>query len=125
MQLPLLAFVIGERAADEVRRAAKWRRLGCSCRQDLFRVWVCYFFLGRVPYHNTRKGVKEKVLTRCSPVVVAEDMIGVAMYELVKVGHDQLIGEVIRINGDQASIQVYEETGTYLDFALPLLASLT
>jgi V-type H+-transporting ATPase subunit A len=28
----------------------------------------------------------------------------------VKVGHDQLVGEVIRINGDQATIQVYEET---------------
>ncbi|KAK8927124.1 V-type proton ATPase catalytic subunit A [Metarhizium anisopliae] len=28
----------------------------------------------------------------------------------VKVGHDNLVGEVIRINGDQASIQVYEET---------------
>lgn len=40
-------------------------------------------------------------------------MIGVAMYELVKVGHDQLIGEVIRINGDQATIQVYEETGGF------------
>lgn len=35
-----------------------------------------------------------------------------AMYELVKVGHDQLVGEVIRINADQATIQVYEETGT-------------
>ncbi|KAI5461389.1 ATP synthase alpha/beta family, nucleotide-binding domain-containing protein [Mariannaea sp. PMI_226] len=45
-----------------------------------------------------------------SPVVVAEDMIGVAMYELVKVGHDNLVGEVIRINSDQATIQVYEET---------------
>lgn len=33
------------------------------------------------------------------------------MYELVKVGHDQLVGEVIRINADQATIQVYEETG--------------
>ncbi|EHK26002.1 uncharacterized protein TRIVIDRAFT_73447 [Trichoderma virens Gv29-8] len=37
-------------------------------------------------------------------------MIGVAMYELVKVGHDNLVGEVIRISGDQATIQVYEET---------------
>lgn len=37
-----------------------------------------------------------------------------AMYELVKVGHDQLVGEVIRINADQATIQVYEETGTSL-----------
>lgn len=33
------------------------------------------------------------------------------MYELVRVGHDNLVGEVIRINGDQATIQVYEETG--------------
>ncbi|EXM08430.1 V-type proton ATPase catalytic subunit A [Fusarium odoratissimum NRRL 54006] len=50
------------------------------------------------------------MLTLYSPVVVAEDMIGVAMYELVRVGHDNLVGEVIRISGDQASIQVYEET---------------
>ncbi|BDD58846.1 H(+)-transporting V1 sector ATPase subunit A [Monascus purpureus] len=44
------------------------------------------------------------------PVVVAEDMIGCAMYELCRVGHDQLVGEVIRIEGDKATIQVYEET---------------
>jgi V-type H+-transporting ATPase subunit A len=51
-----------------------------------------------------------KIYSVSGPVIVAEDMIGVAMYELVKVGHDQLIGEVIRITGDQATIQVYEET---------------
>lgn len=44
------------------------------------------------------------------PVVVAENMIGCAMYELVKVGHQNLVGEVIRISGDKATIQVYEET---------------
>ncbi|KAL1987568.1 hypothetical protein VTN96DRAFT_3168 [Rasamsonia emersonii] len=44
------------------------------------------------------------------PVVVAENMIGCAMYELCRVGHDQLVGEVIRIEGDKATIQVYEET---------------
>ncbi|KAH7310286.1 vacuolar ATP synthase catalytic subunit A [Rhexocercosporidium sp. MPI-PUGE-AT-0058] len=44
------------------------------------------------------------------PVVVAENMIGVAMYELVQVGHDKLVGEVIRIEADRAYIQVYEET---------------
>lgn len=44
------------------------------------------------------------------PVIVAENMIGCAMYELVKVGHDTLVGEVIRIDGDKATIQVYEET---------------
>lgn len=32
-----------------------------------------------------------------------------------RVGHDQLVGEVIRIEGDKATIQVYEETGTTLD----------
>ncbi|KAK5993464.1 V-type proton ATPase catalytic subunit A [Cladobotryum mycophilum] len=51
-----------------------------------------------------------KIYSVSGPVVVAEDMTGVAMYELVKVGHDNLVGEVIRINGDQATIQVYEET---------------
>ncbi|KAG6027600.1 H(+)-transporting V1 sector ATPase subunit A [Claviceps sp. Clav32 group G5] len=51
-----------------------------------------------------------KIYSISGPVIVAEDMIGVAMYELVKVGHENLVGEVIRINGDQASIQVYEET---------------
>jgi len=45
------------------------------------------------------------------PVVVAENMIGVAMYELCRVGYDELVGEVIRIEGDKATIQVYEETG--------------
>ncbi|KAK4193026.1 V-type proton ATPase catalytic subunit A [Podospora australis] len=51
-----------------------------------------------------------KIYSVSGPVIVAEDMIGVAMYELVKVSDDQLVGEVIRINGDQATIQVYEET---------------
>ncbi|KAI7358027.1 V-type proton ATPase catalytic subunit A, partial [Hortaea werneckii] len=44
------------------------------------------------------------------PVIVAQHMIGCAMYELCKVGHDQLVGEVIRIEADKATIQVYEET---------------
>jgi len=51
-----------------------------------------------------------KIYSVSGPVVIAEDMIGVAMYELVKVGHDNLVGEVIRISNDQATIQVYEET---------------
>lgn len=51
-----------------------------------------------------------KIYSVSGPVVVAEDMVGVAMYELVRVGHDKLVGEVIRINADQATIQVYEET---------------
>lgn len=37
-------------------------------------------------------------------------MSGAAMYELVRVGHDELVGEIIRLEGDMATIQVYEET---------------
>ncbi|KAJ2005776.1 H(+)-transporting V1 sector ATPase subunit A [Coemansia thaxteri] len=44
------------------------------------------------------------------PVVIAEKMTGSAMLELVRVGHEALVGEVIRIDGDKATIQVYEET---------------
>lgn len=51
-----------------------------------------------------------EVLSISGPVVVAEKMLGCAMYELVKVGHDQLVGEIIRIESDRATVQVYEET---------------
>jgi len=44
------------------------------------------------------------------PVVVAEQMGGAAMYELVRVGKAGLMGEIIRLEGDTATIQVYEET---------------
>ena len=52
------------------------------------------------------------VFSVSGPVIVAENMLGCAMYELVRVGHDKLVGEVIRIEADKATIQVYEETGT-------------
>ncbi|KAF4393929.1 hypothetical protein G4B88_025898 [Cannabis sativa] len=39
------------------------------------------------------------------PVVVADGMAGAAMYELFRVGHDNLIGEIIRLEGDSATIQ--------------------
>jgi len=44
------------------------------------------------------------------PVVTAEKMAGSAMYELVRVGYDELVGEIIRLEGDLATIQVYEDT---------------
>lgn len=44
------------------------------------------------------------------PVVVAEEMRGSKMYDVVKVGKEKLIGEVIQLNSDQATIQVYEDT---------------
>lgn len=43
-------------------------------------------------------------------VVTAEKMAGSAMYELVRVGHSELVGEIIRLEGDYATIQVYEDT---------------
>ena len=44
------------------------------------------------------------------PVVVAANMAGAAMYELVRVGAEKLIGEIIRLEADTATIQVYEDT---------------
>ncbi|XP_065579169.1 V-type proton ATPase catalytic subunit A isoform X2 [Artemia franciscana] len=44
------------------------------------------------------------------PVVTAQKMSGSAMYELVRVGYYELVGEIIRLEGDMATIQVYEET---------------
>ena len=40
------------------------------------------------------------------PVVVADDIFGASMYELVRVGAEQLIGEIIRLEGATATIQV-------------------
>ena len=44
------------------------------------------------------------------PVVVATGLHGARLYNLVRVGRRHLIGEVIRLEGDEAVIQVYEET---------------
>lgn len=43
------------------------------------------------------------------PVVIAKDLKS-KMYDLVKVGKEELMGEVIQIEGDKTTIQVYEET---------------
>lgn len=40
------------------------------------------------------------------PVVVGENMAGSAMYELIRVGAERLIGEIIRLEADTATIQV-------------------
>lgn len=44
------------------------------------------------------------------PLVVAEGMSDVQMFDMVRVSEKGLIGEVIELRGDKASIQVYEET---------------
>ena len=45
------------------------------------------------------------------PLIVAGGMADVQMYDVVRVSDKHLIGEVIELRGDRASIQVYEETG--------------
>jgi V-type H+-transporting ATPase subunit A len=50
------------------------------------------------------------VMKVAGPLVVAENMSGTKMYEVVRVGNQRLVGEIIRLEGDTASIQVYEDT---------------
>ena len=51
-----------------------------------------------------------RIVKVSGPLIVAENMTDVKMYDVVKIGDKGLIGEVIEIRGDRASIQVYEET---------------
>jgi V/A-type H+-transporting ATPase subunit A len=44
------------------------------------------------------------------PVVYAQEMRGSKLYDVVKVGEEELSGELIRLDGDEAVIQVYEDT---------------
>ena len=44
------------------------------------------------------------------PLIVAENMADARMYDVVRVSRDRLVGEIIELRGDKASIQVYEET---------------
>ncbi|MDE3089091.1 MAG: V-type ATP synthase subunit A, partial [Chloroflexota bacterium] len=50
------------------------------------------------------------IIRVAGPVVVAQNLTGAQMYEVVRVGALGLIGEVIRLEGDRATIQVYEDT---------------
>ncbi|NLU04785.1 MAG: ATP synthase subunit A [Methanothermobacter sp.] len=51
-----------------------------------------------------------RIIKIAGPVIIAEGMRGSQMYEMVKVGEDKLIGEIIELEGDTATIKVYEET---------------
>ena len=51
-----------------------------------------------------------KVIKVSGPLIVAEGLADVEMYDVVKVSDKKLIGEVIELRGDKASVQVYEET---------------
>ena len=51
-----------------------------------------------------------KIIKISGPLIVADGMRDVKMYDVVRVSDKGLIGEVIELRGDKASIQVYEET---------------
>ena len=52
-----------------------------------------------------------KIVKVSGPLIVAENMADSRMYDVVRVSEKKLIGEIIELRGDKASIQVYEETG--------------
>ncbi len=56
---------------------------------------------------NAVTGYIEKI---SGPLVIAGGMAGACMFDVVKVGHSGLVGEIIELKDDQASVQVYEET---------------
>ena len=51
-----------------------------------------------------------KVTKVSGPLVVAEGLVDANVADVVRVGEKQLIGEILNMTGDSASIQVYEET---------------
>ena len=48
------------------------------------------------------------------PAVIAKGMLGARMYDIVQVGDEELVGEIIRLEGDTAFVQVYEDTSGLL-----------
>ncbi|NOR16806.1 ATP synthase subunit A [candidate division WOR-3 bacterium] len=58
----------------------------------------------------SKKLQEGKIIRISGPVIEADDMRGAKMYDVVRVGDENLIGEIIRLNGDVATIQVYEDT---------------
>ncbi len=52
-----------------------------------------------------------RIIRIAGPVIQADKLRGAEMYEVVEVGNERLIGEIIGLEKDVATIQVYEETG--------------
>jgi len=60
---------------------------------------------------NKNNQINQGVIVKVSgPLIVADHLADVQMYDVVRVSEKRLIGEVIELRGDRASIQVYEET---------------
>ncbi|KAI4888003.1 hypothetical protein NFI96_034670, partial [Prochilodus magdalenae] len=88
--------------ALEILLYCQWRSQGTQFNMDLSK-------LPKIR-DEEREGQFGYVHGVSGPVVTASSMAGAAMYELVRVGHSELVGEIIRLEGDMATIQVYEET---------------
>ncbi len=56
------------------------------------------------------KVTEGRIIKVSGPLVIAEGMREANMFDVVRVGENNLIGEIIEMHGDRASIQVYEET---------------
>ncbi len=54
-----------------------------------------------------KAGIVERI---AGPAVIARNMYGAKMYDLVRVGHERLVGEIIRLDAETAFVQVYEDT---------------
>ena len=54
--------------------------------------------------------IEGKIVRVSGPLVVAEEMLGSKMYDVVQVSESKLMGEIIELKNDLASIQVYEDT---------------
>ena len=58
--------------------------------------------------------IEGKIQKISGPAVIGKGMLGARMYDIVKVGPEGLVGEIIRLDGDTAFIQVYEDTAGLL-----------
>jgi len=59
--------------------------------------------------------IKGTIIKISGPAVIARGMTGARMYDIVRVGDEGLLGEIIRLEGDTAFVQVYEDTsGLYV-----------
>ncbi len=56
------------------------------------------------------KPIEGTIRKIAGPAIIAKGMLGARMYDIVKVGEEGLAGEIIRLEGDTAFIQVYENT---------------
>lgn len=54
--------------------------------------------------------IEGKIQRISGPAVIADGMFGARMYDIVRVGKEDLIGEIIRLDGQTAFVQVYEDT---------------